>query len=274
MALSLVDLHTHTTASDGTLPPAKLVAEAKRAGLRVLAVTDHDTLAALDEAEAVARRKRIEFVPGVELTAYHRGHEIHLLAYWVRRGGELEREMLRFRARRLDRMKTMIAKLRAVGLPVRESDVIRPGMGAVGRPHLARALVRLGHARDVSDAFARLIGTRCPAYVRKYRLSMKRALRLVRESNGVSVIAHPGKRGALDPLFAELKDLGLHGIEAYHSSHDRASIERYVAIAKRMRLIVTGGSDFHGEAVKPGITLGCVRVPLRVVGALRRAADA
>jgi 3',5'-nucleoside bisphosphate phosphatase len=274
MARSLVDLHTHTTASDGVLEPEALVARAKRAGLRVLAVTDHDTLAALDVCAAAARERDIEFVPGTELTAYHAGFEIHLLAYFVRRGGALERELVLFRQRRLDRMRRMIAKLRALGVKIRESDVIGRGMGAVGRPHLARALVRLGAADDVPDAFDRYIANGRPAYVPKYRLSIRRALRLVREAGGVSVLAHPGRKGALDSLVPELERLGLRGIEAYHSSHDAPAVRRYLALAKRHGLIVTGGSDFHGEAVKPGVTLGCVRVPLRVVDALRRAADA
>ncbi len=269
MAASRVDLHSHTTASDGELSPARLVALAARSALRVLAVTDHDTFEGLDAAEASARRAGISFVPGVELTAYFRGHEVHLLAYFPeRRASPLSRALARFRERRVERMRRMIARLSTAGIRVGEAEVIRPGMGAVGRPHLAQALVRLGHARDVSDAFARLIGQRSPAYVRKYRLSMERALRLVHESGGVSVMAHPG-RSTADEVLEELRQLGLQGIEAYHSDHDAETTRRYLSLARRLGFLVTGGSDFHGERVKPGVALGSVRVPLRVYESLR-----
>ncbi len=267
-----VDLHVHTTASDGVCAPRELVRLARGAGLAAVAVTDHDTLGGLAEAMAAGTELGVEVVPGVELTSYAGRTEVHVLGLFVDARGadpDVVARMASLRGRRRERMLEMIAKLKGIGVEVDPADVmaLAPDDASVGRPHLAAALVRAGHVADESEAFERYIGNTSPAYVPKARLEPEEAIRLVKRLGGLPVFAHPGV-SRLDGRLQEFKDAGLEGLEVWHPRHGPADVERYRALAADRGLLVSGGSDFHG----PGRTeapLGCFKIGREVLEPLR-----
>ena len=258
-----IDLHTHSRASDGTDTPAGLVRAAVDAGLDVLAITDHDTSAGWAEARRAAEETGLTLVPGMEISTRHHGRGVHLLAYWPDPGHpELAAELEQVLRGRQGRVPTMVARLRAIGIDIAEDDVHRAADGAAasGRPHVADALVTLGVVPDRTAAFDRYLGWGRPAHVDRYAVPLERALALVREAGGVSVVAHPWGRGGLghpdEAAFAELKELGLTGIEVDHQDHDAAARDRLRAIARNLGLVATGSSDYHGDG-KADHDLGC-----------------
>jgi 3',5'-nucleoside bisphosphate phosphatase len=272
---SLVDLHTHSTYSDGLLTPAALVEEAATRGLRVLALTDHDTVAGIAEARAAGERLGVEIIPGVELSAsFGNGEGVHLLGYLLDINHPLLRDGLAGYARaREERMARMVERLRRIGAAV-DPERVRAiaGHGTMGRPHLARALVEAGHAVDLPDAFARYIGWGKPAYVPRPRVAPAAAIVLVRAAGGVPVLAHPCSGGGLEGLLDRLVPAGLAGLEVDYGSYTPEERDLLRGIAARHGLIATGGSDFHGPDLAAGRELGAAPVPLSVVAALREAA--
>jgi len=262
------DLHVHSTASDGTVHPKDLVALALERGLRVLAIADHDSVEGLAEAQLAAANTPLTLVPAVELSSVTPdGCDVHVLGYFIRADDTRLREHLAdLRGARLKRAGTMVARLTEAGYDVSLDDVLQLSEGgAVGRSHVARALVAAGHAENVADAFRRLIGRGRPFYVSKDVRSPEEAIECIREAGGLPVIAHPGVNG-LDPLVAELAQSGLAGIEAYHADHSPQDRRRYAAMAARMGLLATGGSDFHGP-VAPNPPLGSVDIPAEAIAA-------
>ncbi|MBA2953922.1 PHP domain-containing protein [Nocardioides sp. MAH-18] len=258
-----IDLHTHSRASDGTDTPAELVQAAVRAGLDVLAITDHDTAAGWAEAGAAADELGIELVRGMEISTRHHGRGVHLLAYAPDPAHPpLATELERVLEGRQARVPTMVARLRALGIDITEDDVRRaaPGAAASGRPHVADALVTLGVVPDRTAAFDRYLGWGRPAHVDRYAAPLADAIVAVAEAGGVSVVAHPWGRGGLgrpdEASFAELRDLGLSGIEVDHQDHDATTRDRLRAIARNLGLVVTGSSDYHGSG-KTDHDLGC-----------------
>ncbi|GAA1131502.1 PHP domain-containing protein [Nocardioides aquiterrae] len=258
-----IDLHTHSRASDGTDTPAGLVRAAVDAGLDVLAITDHDTADGWAEARRAAEETGLTLVPGMEISSRHRGRGVHLLAYWPDPAhAPLTAELDRVLAGRQGRVPVMVDRLRALGIEITEDDVRRAAQGAVasGRPHVADALVTLGVVPDRTAAFDRYLGWGRPAHVDRYAVPLERALALVQEAGGVSVVAHPWGRGGLghpdEATFAELKDLGLTGVEVDHQDHDAAARDRLRAIARNLDLVATGSSDYHGDG-KADHDLGC-----------------
>jgi predicted metal-dependent phosphoesterase TrpH len=245
--LPRIDLHTHTTASDGYLSPAALVQAAGAAGIQVLGVTDHDTMAALPEAAAHACRAGIVVVPGVELSAYWRRVELHILGYFVDAGdAALQAFLARTHAARLTRLDAMISRLWRLGIAVSAADVLAEARnGTVGRPHLARVLVRQGVVQSVDAAFDRYLATDRPAYVPRPDVSVADAIRVIREAGGVASLAHPGLHERDDAL-PDLLAAGLDAIEVYHPNHIPPKMARYRRLATSRGLLVTGGSDFHG----------------------------
>jgi 3',5'-nucleoside bisphosphate phosphatase len=258
-----IDLHAHSRASDGTDTPAELVQAAVRAGLDVLAITDHDTAAGWDEAGAAADELGLELVRGMEISTRHRGRGVHLLAYEPDPTyPPLATELARVLEGRQGRVPTMVDRLRALGIDITEDDVRRaaPGAAASGRPHVADALVTLGVVPDRTAAFDRYLGWGRPAHVDRYAAPLTDAIVAVAEAGGVTVVAHPWGRGGLgrpdEASFAELRDLGLSGIEVDHQDHDAATRDRLRAIARNLGLVVTGSSDYHGVG-KTDHDLGC-----------------
>ena len=272
---AFVDLHTHTTASDGTDAPADLVAKADAAELAAVAVTDHDTLAGLDQALEAGRSLEVDVVSGCELAAATEWGELHILGLWLpRRPHALLERLAWLRRRRAERNAGIVDKLRALGLEITMEDVLAEAGGAsVGRPHIAAALLRKGYVRDRKEAFQAYLGKQGRAYLPKVTLEAEDAVRLLREEGATVSLAHPllwkAPPGWLEGQVAHLADCGLDAIEAWHSEHSEDDVRVCLGLARKYGLAVTGGSDYHG-ANKPTISLGRGHGGLRVsVGVYR-----
>lgn len=255
-----IDLHAHTTASDGTATPAQFVAAAQAAGLGAIAVTDHDSVAAVAEVRRCAEASDLHIVAGVELSVRDAaGREVHLLGLHLADLDRIEGSLRSLREGRLGRAMEMVSRLNALGVALDPGDVLREAAGgAVGRPHVARALVRAGHVRDFQDAFDRWLGAGKPAYVEKEPLSIADGIAMVHDAGGIAIYAHPGAAGTrerVEPLAA----LGLDGVEVRHPSHGASDIKRLRGVVAALDLVPSGGSDWHGAADGPR-TLGCMRV--------------
>ncbi|MGH2770330.1 MAG: PHP domain-containing protein [Actinomycetota bacterium] len=251
--MSGAELHIHTTASDGVLSPQQAVEHALALDLDALAITDHDTMAGVPEAQRRAGRE-IEIVPGIEISCEEDGAPVHLLAYWLDPSHpELGEELAKIRESRQTRVVRMVARLQELGYPITLERVLRfVQRGTPGRPHVARALVEEGVIRHPDEAFTpELIGTEGAAYVEKYALEPSRAVRLVRESGGVPVIAHPGlHRGSewvSESIIESMVEAGLVGLEVVHIGHTPEQVAHFGALAGRLGLVSSAGSDCHGE---------------------------
>jgi predicted metal-dependent phosphoesterase TrpH len=247
------DLHSHTFASDGMQPPAENVRLAVKAGLGAVAITDHDTVAGIDEALEAGRQYGITVVPGVEISTVAQGEDIHVLGYWIDHGDALFLERLASLRDTRDRRNEMIVeKLNELGVAL-TMDEVRACLQAskkadetLGRPHIADAMLRKGYVASIAEAFDRFLGKDGAAYVNPPRIEPGTAIQWIQEAGGVPVLAHPGLYGQ-DELIDQLAQHGLAGLEVYHADHTTAQEEHYLAIAARLQLIVTAGSDFHGE---------------------------
>ena len=257
---AFVDLHTHSTASDGTLPPEQVVEAAQRCGLKALALTDHDTIAGVPAARAAGERLGIRVISGVELSAFHDDHEVHLLALHLSQLDTLEKRLAELRAMRFARAEKIVEKLNALGIPIMLEEVLlQADGGAVGRPHVARALVARGVVHDFRDAFMTYLGNNGSAFVQKEKLSVEDAIAIAHEAGALAIWAHPadgGRRDRLEPLIAA----GLDGIEIRHPGHSGEDIKRLQALADFFGLVPSGGSDWHGATEGPR-RLGTMNVP-------------
>jgi len=271
-----VDLHVHTTASDGTQTPREVVEEALRKGLKAIAITDHDSIDGLEEAMEAGRRLGVEVIPGVEINAQYEGKEAHVLGYFVELGDTpLSRTLERLRLGRLERIRKIVSKLNGLGVGITFEDVLSFAEkgGALGRPHVARAIAARGYAKDPSEAFSKYLDKDKPAYVPRPKLTPHEAVRVIVEAGAVPVLAHPAIAGHWEELICELMALGLRGIEAYHPDHSPEEAERYRGLAERLGLIITGGSDAHGPGAVRAIEVGAVTMPYSVVSRLKGARD-
>ncbi len=267
------DLHVHSTASDGSVTPRELVKLALSNGVDVLAIADHDSVEGLAEAFEAAENTELTIVPAVEFSALHEDVDVHILAYFVDpHDTGLARELSELRAARRQRAEAMVVALSDAGYVVSLSDVLTlSDGGAVGRSHVARALVGSGAAESVSDAFERLIGRGMPFYVPKASKSPETVISLIRSFGAIPVLAHPGVTG-IDERIGDLVEAGLLGIEAYHADHTPKQRLEYAELAVRLGLLVTGGSDFHG-AYAHNPDLGSVYVPEAAVRGLLSAGE-
>jgi hypothetical protein len=247
----LIDLHTHTTASDGRCTPAELVARAAAAAVTVLSVTDHDTVAGCAAASAACRDAGIEFVPGIEITAVREGGDIHVLGYFL----DVEsRALLDFlaeqRRRRVDRVREMIARLARLGIPLDADAILAPGLidssKAVGRPWIAGALVAGGHVADKNEAFDRYLARGRPAFVPRTGAAPDQVIARIHDAHGLASIAHPGLIER-DEWLGGFASAGADAFEVFHPDHDADATARYLALAKRLGVAVTGGSDYHAD---------------------------
>lgn len=258
---SYVDLHAHSTASDGSRSPTAVVSAAKAAGLAAIALTDHDTMDGVAEAVGAADIHGIRVVPGVELSATDDQREVHLLGLHIQRPSTIEESLREFRNRRRARAVQIVAKLNALGVAITFEDVLaRAGDAAIGRPHLARVLIDGGWARDSRDAFDRYLGAGRPAYVAKHRLSVADAIALVHAGGGLAVLAHPGPEGRRETI-ERFVAVGLDGVEVRHPGHTGEDTNRLAALVDFFGLVASGGSDWHGAADGARV-LGVMRVPL------------
>ena len=258
----IIDLHTHSTASDGTLSPEELVLEAKRKGLAALALTDHDTTEGLPRAAKKAQEVGLNFVPGVEISVKFEGPgHCHLLGYFIDYEDQGLKEVLgRLHEARQSRNRLMVQKLQELGVPIslEELEAVAQG-GEIGRPHMAKILVKKGIVRDFDEAFEKFLGKGKPAYVPKARLSPEEAISAISQAGGLTSLAHPIYLGLSKEetraYVAKLKEMGLSALEAYYTDHDEGYTRFCLELAEEFGLLVTGGSDFHGEN-KPEIELG------------------
>ena len=258
---AFVDLHMHSTASDGSRSPAEVVRAAKRASLAAIALTDHDTVAGLAEAFAVGTDLGIRVVNGVELSAVEGDTETHLLGLHLTDTAVLERGLGALREMRGRRAARIVELLQSKGVQITLDDVLlQAGAGAIGRPHVARALVADGWATDVRDAFDRYLGAGRPAYVAKDQLTMREAIAMVHAAGGLAILAHPGPGGTRERI-EPLVGLGLDGVEVKHPSHSPQDVARSRACVDQLGLIPSGGSDWHGAADGPR-TIGMMHVPI------------
>lgn len=272
-----VDLHSHTTASDGTLTPAALVAEAARRRLRVLAITDHDSMEGIEPARAAARPP-LEVVPGIELNTEGAGGEIHVLGYFLGSADTwaapwLVARLREFREERLRRIHRICERLAALGLPLDPAEVLaRVQEGSAGRPHVAQAMLARGYVGTVREAFDRYLGTGKPAYVSHDKLEPRQACDLIHRAGGVAVLAHPGFSRDAEPMIRELAgERRLDGVECYYAEHTPEQTAGFLGLCRELDLVATGGSDFHGPPVRAAV-LGQPPVPWEAYQALRRRA--
>lgn len=265
-----IDLHTHTTFSDGLLTPEALVARAIDRQLAAIAVTDHDSVDGFERARA-SSGPTLEVVPGIEVSTAMSGMDLHILGFFIDTEDPVLRKRLEvFRSERLDRAMQIVERLRELGAPLeREAVLALAGPGVVGRPHVAEALVRAGHVEDFDTAFRRYLGLQGEAFVPRPAFRPEEAISLIHGAGGVSVLAHPGS-AMPDSVITHLASEGLRGIEVWHPQHGASTVRRYRALAAKLGLLESGGSDFHG----PGrsLDLGDIAVPASVLNPLKQAA--
>lgn len=255
-----IDLHLHSTASDGMLPPGAVVAAARTAGLSAIALTDHDTVDGLPEARAAAESAGIRFVAGIELSAEHDGIEVHVLGLHLADPVGLAGRLAVLRTERVERARAIVARLGELGIAISfESVLANAAGGSVGRPHVARALIEAGAVRDFREAFDRYLGAGRPGFVPKRMLSPAEAVAMIHSAGGLAVWAHPGTH-ASEQFVAFLAAAGLDGLEVLHPSHGPETVQRLQAVCETRSLVPSGGSDWHAT---PGVsrTLGAQAVP-------------
>jgi len=273
-----VDLHAHTTASDGTLSPRELVSAAARRGVRVLAVTDHDSTDGLRDAfDEAAKHPPLTIVPGLEINCDApgaAGAEVHVLGYYVDHEAGWFQDFLREqRVERVARVHRIVARLAELGMPIDAAEVFAiVKEGSAGRPHVAQVMVQRGYVRSVREAFDRYLHANGPANVPRKRLTPVEAVRIIRRAHGVPVFAHPGLADR-DALIPELVEAGLMGIEAIYAEHSAAQTAHYKDVCRAHGLVATGGSDYHGERSGHTNPLGHPPVPMSVWEELKAAAE-
>jgi len=273
-----VDLHAHTTASDGTLSPRELVSAAARRGVRVLAVTDHDSTDGLRDAfDEAAKHPPLTIVPGLEINCDApgaAGAEVHVLGYYVDHEAGWFQDFLREqRVERAARVHRIAARLAELGMPIDAAEVFAiVKEGSAGRPHVAQVMVQRGYVRSVREAFERYLHANGPANVPRKRLTPAEAVRIIRRAHGVPVFAHPGLADR-DALIPELVEAGLMGIEAIYAEHSAAQTAHYKDVCRAHGLVATGGSDYHGERSGRTNPLGHPPVPMSVWEELKAAAE-
>ncbi len=257
---AFVDLHMHSTASDGSRAPADVVHAAKQASLAAIALTDHDSVAGLAEARAAGAELGVRIVNGVELSAVEGETETHILGLHLRDTDVLDRALAELRGMRDRRGREIVERLNALGVTVGFDDVLgQAGPGVVGRPHVARAMIASGWATDARDAFDRYLGAGRPAYVAKEQLGMADAIAMIHRAGGLAVLAHPGAGGTRERVEA-LRAMGLDGVEVKHPGHSPSETTRLRRLCEQLDLVMSGGSDWHGASDGPR-TIGMMQVP-------------
>ena len=271
--MSRIDLHLHTTHSDGSFSAAEVVRLAHQAKVTTLAITDHDIVSGIPEAIATGAELGIDIIPGVEISSRVGENELHILGYFLNwQDQELSQRLATLRESRHSRNPQIIDRLRALGLDVTYDEVkALAGTDAVGRPHIARLLMEKHYVTSAKDAFDRYLANGRPAYVARELPPPADAIAWIKAAGGVAVLAHPtwatSAGEELEPLLVTLKAAGLGGIEVHYSTHTKRQTTKYLGLAKRLDLLITGGSDFHG-ITKPDIEVGIGRGGLKVSGKL------
>jgi len=268
--MKTADLHLHTLFSDGTDAPDELIKKAAEARLSAVAITDHDSVEAIPAAIDAAILYGLEAIPGIELTAEYEGMEVHVLGYFIDyKNGALNEKLKFLQKARVERIHAMVAKLNGLGVKINADKIFAlSGKGIVGRLHVARVMVSEGIISSIWEAFSRYIGNNGPAYVLGFKFSVQDAVKLIRLAAGIPVLAHPYSLRR-DDLIPKLAHLGMRGLEVYYPEHTNAMRNKYIRICREYKLLMTGGSDYHGKA-KPEVVLGNYKVPYELVESLRQ----
>ncbi|MDK2932726.1 MAG: 3,5-nucleoside bisphosphate phosphatase [Clostridiales bacterium] len=274
-----IDLHTHTIASDGSMTPSQLVQYAAQKHLAAIAITDHDTVKGVEEAVVQGKQSNIEVIPGVEISVDFEG-EMHILGYFIDvESPILNNTLERLKTFRKQRNPQIIQKLNELGIEITMAEVQRKANSEIiGRPHIADVMIQKGYISSIDEAFDKYLDKGKPAYVKKQKLLPKEGIELIKQAGGFAVLAHPiylEEEGVeLEILLKQLIQYGLDGIEAYYSEYTKGTQNKYLAIANKYNLIVTGGSDFHGKT-KPKLDLGtgygALRIPYHLLERMKRA---
>jgi predicted metal-dependent phosphoesterase TrpH len=278
--VSRVDLHLHTTVSDGRLTPTELLRRAHGNGVRTLAITDHDNTDGLPEGQAVADALGLELIPGIELSTDLGPIGVHILGWFLRYDDPaFQARLLPMRDDRLSRAMAMVQRLGELGYPIEWERVLAiAGEGSVGRPHIAQALLEAGHVKAINEAFDRFLGDGGPAFVERMKLTPQEAIAMIHANGGVAAVAHPFDAPDVEGLIAELAAAGLDGVETYYQGYPPERVERLLALCRDHNLVPTGGSDYHGFAMgdAPDVDndVGSVYVPEDTVERLRARAGA
>jgi predicted metal-dependent phosphoesterase TrpH len=274
----LIDLHSHTNESDGTFSPDELIAEAVRAGVTTLGITDHDTFKGHDLAQSAAQEAGVQLICGIELSSKLHGNSVHLLGYFLSTGelADFRTWILDQQAARRDRNIRLVARLRELGFDITLEEAEARGRGMTARPHFAQIMLEKGYVNSYRQAFDEYLDESARGYVYRREPQFAEGVAIIRKAGGIASLAHPIRvKGDIPALMPELCEAGLNAIEAYHSDHSAADTQLYLGLARHYGLLVTGGSDFHG-AVKPGVRLGTglngnLKVPEDVLDQLRSA---
>lgn len=276
----LVDLHIHTTASDGTMSPREVVRYAKEKGISALAITDHDTVSGISEALSAGKEMDVEVIPGIEISV-DLNIEMHLLGYFINKTPELEENLNEFKTKRNDRNKKIIKKLNELGFKIDLEEVLNVSGGeAVGRPHIASVLLRKGYVGSMSEAFELYLGAGGKAYAQREKVEPKEGIELILKAGGVPVLAHPKylnlNNKKLDKLLVKLIEYGLAGMEVYYSTNTIYESGEYARLAIKHGLLITGGTDFHGKnkpEIEIGIGRGNMKIDYKIVKDLKEFKD-
>jgi hypothetical protein len=273
VGMKFADLHLHTIASDGTYTPLELVSKALDAGLSCIALTDHDTIDALEETISLGNQRGLEVLSGIELSAEYDSQEVHVLGYLVDYKSPPFLKQLRIlKENRVKRVYRIVEKLNNLGIGLKAEDVFSLSEGAApGRLHIARALVKSGLVKSIFEVFNKYIGDKGPAYSLGFRFSPQDAIKFIRDAGGIPVLAHPYVLHN-DGLIPEFIKAGLLGLEAYYPEHSQGEVNFYLNLAKENSLLVTGGSDCHGKA-KPEVRIGSLKIPYELVEKLKQAKE-
>jgi predicted metal-dependent phosphoesterase TrpH len=281
MAMGYVDLHLHTTASDGVMSPSEIVRYAKAKGLQAIAITDHDTIEGLEEGLSEGKRIGFEVIPGIEISAVHSPGSMHLLGFFLDIYHPLLNERLGYLQKaRAERNPKIAEKLSRLGIDLTYEEVLKvSGGGQVGRPHFAQVLLGKRYVRSFQEAFDRFLKKGAPAYVDKFRFTAKEALHFINEAKGIAVLAHPNTLGMngyseLENLLVQLVEEGLKGVEVYYPEHSASEVAQYKILAERYGLLLTGGTDYHGidkNSLDIGVGRGDMKLPYSLVENLKAA---
>ena len=272
MKKDYVDLHLHTTASDGSFTPEEVVVKAEQLGFSAIAITDHDTVQGIEVALQKAEQLNLEVVPGIEINTDYANTEVHVLGYYIDyKNSALLNKLKELKESRYERTKKIVAKLNNLGIEIDFDEVLSLADGAaIGRSHIAQVILDKGYVQNWSQVFDKYIGCQAPAYVERERLDVKGAINLIKKANGVPVIAHPGLINN-DKLFAEFIKWGAEGIEVFHTEHNKQEQLKYLEFANENKLLITGGSDCHGPRRKGGMLLGEIKLPYHRLKKLKQA---
>lgn len=281
--MKYVDLHLHTTASDGVMTPSEIVRYAKSKGLQAIAITDHDTIEGLEEGLAEGEKIDFEVIPGIEISAEHSSGSMHLLGFFMDIHHPFLNERLGYLQKaRAERNPKIVEKLNRLGIEVTYEEVVKAsGGGQIGRPHVARVLLEKGYVRSFPEAFERFLKKGALAYVEKFRFTAKESIHFIKEAKGVAVLAHPNTLNMngyseLESFLQQLVKEGLKGIEVYYPEHRALEVGQYKTLAERYGLLMTGGTDYHGiekNGSDIGVGRGEMKLPYSIVEGLKAVRD-